>query len=280
MTPRTTPAVGNGQSWVRTASWTVCEARRSDEFIQVRASPTMRTARAWTHNGRAATVPRRLSSDDASRLNPKIGRVVRIQTPQPDGTDTYRMTGPGAVGEEDSASGLAWGCSHPGTPSANGIASAPAASPIEARHLERRSPDRQTAGKPVPVRGSADPGGHRNSRGPISSIGFLNPSRLRGRSLSSAATQSRSAAVWTERSLLFGCLCVCQAAGSAVVESRMAGLGSDRTRRRTVRRVKAAGSPGRSGSAILISTRTPTSTRPPSTLSPPPPGSAPGSRCV
>jgi len=31
--------------------------------------------------------------------------------------------------------------------------------------------------------GSADSGGHRNRRSPISSIGFLNASRLRGRSL-------------------------------------------------------------------------------------------------
>src|SRR5437762_8383649 len=42
------------------------------------------------------------------------------------------------------------------------------------------------------VKGTADSGGQRNSKGPICSIGFLNPRRLRGRSLSSAATQSRS----------------------------------------------------------------------------------------
>jgi hypothetical protein len=53
-------------------------------------------------------------------------------------------------------------------------------------------------------RGSADSGDQRNSRGPICSIGFLNPSRLRGRSLSSAATQSRSSALCAEWSLLFG----------------------------------------------------------------------------
>jgi hypothetical protein len=32
----------------------------------------------------------------------------------------------------------------------------------------------------------------------------LKPRRFRGRSLSSAATQSRSCALWRERSLLFG----------------------------------------------------------------------------
>jgi len=42
---------------------------------------------------------------------------------------------------------------------------------------------------------TADSGGQRSSRGPICSIGFLNPSRLRGRSLSSAPTQSRSSAL-------------------------------------------------------------------------------------
>ena len=41
----------------------------------------------------------------------------------------------------------------------------------------------------------ADSGGQRNRRGPICSIGFLKPRRLRGRSLSSAATQSRSSAL-------------------------------------------------------------------------------------
>ena len=53
----------------------------------------------------------------------------------------------------------------------------------------------------------ADSGGQRNSRGPICSIGFLKSKRLRGRSLSSAATQSRSWALCTERSLLFGKCC-------------------------------------------------------------------------
>ncbi len=38
----------------------------------------------------------------------------------------------------------------------------------------------------------------------MSSIGFLNASRLRGRSLSSWATQSRSSALCTDRSLPFG----------------------------------------------------------------------------
>ncbi len=58
-----------------------------------------------------------------------------------------------------------------------------------------------------PGQGSADSGGQRNNRSPINSIGFLNPSRLRGRSLSSAATQLRSAALWTDRSLPFGKYC-------------------------------------------------------------------------
>src|ERR1700758_4106300 len=50
----------------------------------------------------------------------------------------------------------------------------------------------------------ADSGGYRNSSGPISSIGFAKPKRLRGRSLSSAATQSRSVWLWTERSVPLG----------------------------------------------------------------------------
>ena len=57
----------------------------------------------------------------------------------------------------------------------------------------------------------------------MSSIGFLNASRLRGRSLSCWATQSRSSTEWTTgRSL-----CVCQAAGRGAVESWVAGPGSD-----------------------------------------------------
>ena len=57
-------------------------------------------------------------------------------------------------------------------------------------------------------------------RGPICSIGFLKPRRLRGRLLSSAATRSRSSALLqAARSVPFGCLCVCQAAASAVVAS-------------------------------------------------------------
>jgi hypothetical protein len=59
----------------------------------------------------------------------------------------------------------------------------------------------------VVVRGWADSGGQRNSKGRICSIGFLNPRRLRGRSLSSAATQSRSSALCAERSLLLGKYC-------------------------------------------------------------------------
>jgi hypothetical protein len=46
--------------------------------------------------------------------------------------------------------------------------------------------------------------GQRNSRGPICSIGFLKPKRLRGRSLNSAATQSRSSALCAERSVPLG----------------------------------------------------------------------------
>lgn len=51
---------------------------------------------------------------------------------------------------------------------------------------------------------SADSGGHCNSRVSISSIGFLNSSRLRGLSLSSAATQSRSWALWMLKSVPLG----------------------------------------------------------------------------
>ena len=43
-----------------------------------------------------------------------------------------------------------------------------------------------------------------NSSGPISSIGFAKPKRLRGGSFSSVATQSRSIALCTERSVPFG----------------------------------------------------------------------------
>jgi len=51
---------------------------------------------------------------------------------------------------------------------------------------------------------SADSGGQRNGRSPMSSIGFLNASRLRGRSLSCWATQSRSLLLWTLRSVPLG----------------------------------------------------------------------------
>jgi hypothetical protein len=50
----------------------------------------------------------------------------------------------------------------------------------------------------------ADSGGHCNRSPSISSIGFLNSSLLRGRSLSSWATQSRSAALWMPRSVPLG----------------------------------------------------------------------------
>jgi hypothetical protein len=56
----------------------------------------------------------------------------------------------------------------------------------------------------VCAQGSADSGGYRNSNGPISSIGFLKPRRLRGRSLSSVATHSRSIALWRDRSVPLG----------------------------------------------------------------------------
>jgi hypothetical protein len=62
-----------------------------------------------------------------------------------------------------------------------------------------RSPRSSTSG-----RGSADSGGQRNSSGPISSIGLLKPRRLRGRSLSSVATQSRSLALWSDGSVPLG----------------------------------------------------------------------------
>ncbi len=61
----------------------------------------------------------------------------------------------------------------------------------------------------------------------MSSIGFLNASRFLGLSLSSWATQSRSSLLCTPRLVPFGCLCVCQAAGRDVVESPLAGPGSD-----------------------------------------------------
>ena len=57
------------------------------------------------------------------------------------------------------------------------------------------------------VEGSVDSGGHRNRRSPISSIGFLNASRLRGRSLSSWATHSRSSLLCTPRSVPLGKYC-------------------------------------------------------------------------
>ena len=59
----------------------------------------------------------------------------------------------------------------------------------------------------VLVERSANSGGQRNMSGPISSIGFWNPSRLRGGLLSSAATQSRSSAVWMSRSVPLGKYC-------------------------------------------------------------------------
>ena len=54
----------------------------------------------------------------------------------------------------------------------------------------------------------ADSGGHCNRRSPISSIGFMNASRLRGRSLSSWATQSRSSLLCTPRSVPLGKYCL------------------------------------------------------------------------
>jgi hypothetical protein len=57
---------------------------------------------------------------------------------------------------------------------------------------------------PSRAEGSADSGGYCNRRGPISSIGLATARRLRGRSLSSVATQSRSIALWTDRSVPLG----------------------------------------------------------------------------
>ncbi|ELB91933.1 IstB domain-containing protein ATP-binding protein [Rhodococcus wratislaviensis IFP 2016] len=54
----------------------------------------------------------------------------------------------------------------------------------------------------------------------------------------------------------------------------------DRARRRSIRRVKAAGFPARNGWRTSTSTPTPTSTRPPSTASPAASGSARANRCV
>jgi len=64
--------------------------------------------------------------------------------------------------------------------------------------VSSRSGKRVNVEEMSPVSRTADSGGQRNSRDPICSIGFLNPSRLRGRSLSSAATQSRSSALCAE----------------------------------------------------------------------------------
>ena len=76
---------------------------------------------------------------------------------------------------------------------------------------------RATAGRATPELGTwlkwraprvriapADSSGYRNSSGPISSIGFAKPKRLRGRSLSSVATQSKSIALCTEKSVPLG----------------------------------------------------------------------------
>ena len=46
--------------------------------------------------------------------------------------------------------------------------------------------------------------GQPSSKGPICSLGLAYLRRLRGRSLSSAATQSRSASVWADRTLPLG----------------------------------------------------------------------------
>ncbi len=67
-----------------------------------------------------------------------------------------------------------------------------------------------------PVGGWADSSGHCNSRSAIFSVGLLKPSRLRGRSLSSSATASRSASVWTFRSLPLGKLLAQQPVGVLV----------------------------------------------------------------
>jgi hypothetical protein len=65
--------------------------------------------------------------------------------------------------------------------------------------IDRRTVRRGNRGSTTTRPGSqirkAESGGHRNSNGPISSIGFAKPKRLRGRSLSSVATQSRSRAL-------------------------------------------------------------------------------------
>jgi hypothetical protein len=62
-----------------------------------------------------------------------------------------------------------------------------------------------------------------------SSAGVRSARIIRGRVLSSGSTRARCrrGGAWRDRSVDFGCLCVCQAAGWGVVESRLAGLGSD-----------------------------------------------------
>jgi len=58
-------------------------------------------------------------------------------------------------------------------------------------HHRRKDVDNLMKGLLDAMAGTADPGGHRNSSGPIFSIGLAKSNRLRGLSLSSAATESR-----------------------------------------------------------------------------------------
>src|SRR5919106_3239036 len=78
--------------------------------------------------------------------------------------------------------------------------------------VPERQPSGSVPGRPhpveerqrCPVRRSADSSGQCNSSSAISSVGFAKPGRLRGRSLSSSATVSRSATVTVAKSVPFG----------------------------------------------------------------------------
>ncbi len=75
--------------------------------------------------------------------------------------------------------------------------------------------------------GSADPGGHRNRSGPISSIGLAKANRLRGRSLSSVATQSRCSSLCWDRSVPFGKYCRSSPLDAPMFVNLVAAAGSD-----------------------------------------------------
>jgi hypothetical protein len=88
------------------------------------------------------------------------------------------------------------------------VAGAVGRGPIPTWAAQGKRPAAQVVTQAVIAEGSADPSGQRNRSGSISSIGLRKASRFRGRSLSSAATQSRSAALCTERSVPLGKYCL------------------------------------------------------------------------